>query len=689
MTERLFTAYQVADLLGRPRHEVQAWIESGRLASQRLPTGAVRISEMQLVRFLRQEGIDIGAIVAETLESEQKEKPDQTPEPAQQQHRERPETPYRPVTATSSLPPRMAMAAAPPAPIADLAHKAPGTATQLSAPAPDAPSRSDRPQHVYSSFNDTIGYDPAPDAPAPATMTEQPPGDVSEPDGADGPPTPDEPVVEQPPQPDEPVVETRDEPADAEDAAAPGDVVEATLVETPDEPADAEDAASSPADVADETPEPKAVPRAEPAEPHDEPTGQGQARTAPQPAPAPRRRRTLTRAPDPVKVSAQVARALVADAVARGASAIHLTENGKDMTLRLRLNGVLEERANFKRKLPKGLAPKLLDEFRSMASLDGEAGGHQRGHFEMTVSRRTIGLTVSALSTVGGREVVVQLHDASVSRKALTQLGLVARDAHAIERMLDRPFGLIVVAAPPRHGSAELLAAMTARQADGRRGVLALTRSPDQAGHNATHCRCGGRDGMAWEAALWAAGDHDCDVVAVDDVGDPATAAAAVEAALAGRMVLAGMRAQSSLEAIRLLVRMGVGPWQLASTLLGTVALRTVPTLCLDCRKPARPAKKHVSALGLTGRDVDFETFTPRGCEKCGSSGYVGRAVLADVWPTDEALADAIRDGAEAEALAAAATQSFGADLLSAAIDRARKGQVALADLVRAGLAGA
>ena len=704
MMERLFTAYQVADLLGRPRHEVQAWIESGRLASQRLPTGAVRISEMQLVRFLRQEGIDIGAIVAETLEAEQQqETPAQTPEPAPQQNREQPDTSYRPITGAGSLQPRMAMASAAPTAIADQTQEPPETAVQSPDPAPDAARRSDRLQHVYSSFNDTIVHDPAPDSPATAAITESPrddtpaddthesgapaplpPADAAEPeptdDRTDAPPEPDEPIVEQTPAPEESV--------DADDVSAPGDAIEAPVVETPDEPADADDAAPSGADVADVTPEPESVPPDEPAQPDDQPTDEPEAQATPQPEPepAPKRRRTRTKAPDPARVSAQVARAVVADAIARGASAIHLRENGKDMTLHLRLNGALEERANFKRRLPKGLAPKLLDEFRAMANLDGDAGGHQCGHFEMTVSRQTIGLTVSALPTVGGREVVVRLGDAPASRKALTALGLAARDAHAIEQMLDRPFGLIVVAAPPRHGSGELLGAMTARQADGRRGVLALTRSPGPAANNTTACRCGGRDGMAWDAGLWAAADHDCDVVAVDDLGDPPTAAAAVESALEGRIVLAGMRAESSVEAIRLLLRMGVGPWQLASTLLGTVAMRTVPMLCADCRKPDRPARKHLSALGLPERNVDFETFIPGGCEKCGDTGYRGRAMLADVWPADEALADAIRDGAGAEALAAAAAQSGRPDLLEAALDRARKGQVALADLVRAGL---
>ena len=623
MTERLFTAYQVADILGRPRHEVQAWIESGRLASQYLPEGAVRISEMQLVRFLRQEGIDIAAIVGETLQAKPHEPlGDDEHRPAAQLQKLQapPDISYRPAPTGNDIQPRMAMAA----------------------PLPAAPADSTT--------------DDATDEQAPPT----------EPENLQAPP-PDEPA---PDQDDLPAADDDDESPPAPATPAPTEVQDGT--ETPIS--------------TDETPATDDAPADEPAEPHDrapdEPEGPDRATARA----APRRPRVHATSADPARASAQVARALVADAAARGAQAIHLQANGQDVTLSLRLNGMLQEKTSFKRRLPKGLAPGLLDEFKSLAKLDDQTPGPQRGQFEMTVSKRTIALTVSAMPTVDGQELVLKLSDPSVPCKPLAALGLAHRDAQALEEMLDRPFGLIVVAAPPRHGTAEMLRAMTARLADGRRGVLVIERTGGTDILNATQCRGGGRDGMAWDQAVWAAEDHDCDVVAVGDIGDPSTAAAAVDSALAGRMVLGGMRAGTCVEAIRLLMRMGVRPWPLASTLVGTVALRTVPALCTDCRKPTRAAKKHLAALGLTGRDMDFETFISRGCEKCGNTGYRGQAMLAAVWAADEALADVIRDGAAAEALADTEARATGADLLATALDRARKGLVALEDLVRAGL---
>lgn len=71
MTDRLFTAYQVADLLGVTPTEVAQWIQKGWLPYQRLPEGPVRIREKGLIQFLRDRGIDLEAILAKAVVSEQ------------------------------------------------------------------------------------------------------------------------------------------------------------------------------------------------------------------------------------------------------------------------------------------------------------------------------------------------------------------------------------------------------------------------------------------------------------------------------------------------------------------------------------------------------------------------------------------------------------------------------------------
>ena len=78
MTGRLYTTYQVAELLGSPPEAVVGWMKKGILPFQRMNDQSIRVSEKHLVQFLRRQGIDISALMAQAATRE-KETPQQQP----------------------------------------------------------------------------------------------------------------------------------------------------------------------------------------------------------------------------------------------------------------------------------------------------------------------------------------------------------------------------------------------------------------------------------------------------------------------------------------------------------------------------------------------------------------------------------------------------------------------------------
>jgi len=76
VAERLYNTYQVASLLGVTPGTVSQWIRNGQLEFQTVGDNQVRISQEQLVAFLKARGLDVEEVIAKaTLEP-------QTPEPA-------------------------------------------------------------------------------------------------------------------------------------------------------------------------------------------------------------------------------------------------------------------------------------------------------------------------------------------------------------------------------------------------------------------------------------------------------------------------------------------------------------------------------------------------------------------------------------------------------------------------------
>ena len=605
MQERLFTAYQVADLLGATPGVVAGWIQDGRLISQRLPGGSRRISERQLVQFLRHEGIDFEQILADVATEEESN------------------------TGQSSSCESQAVAvvARPDAP-PEVVSPAERAALQL--------PRSD--PSVFTSASES--------APAEPTISQGP--------------------------------------AESVDVELPEAFLTPEPVETdPPEAAIAPDPAPAPVE-AEAEPQPAALAPDAPemAPPHeDEPV-------APPTKRKPARRKAKSRQRSGHKKAqspAQMARAIVDDALGRGATAIHIEADDDDAFLRLRLHlrlgGRLQQAAGPAKKAGAG----LIDHFMSLASLDGPARTPQSGEFDMGSANKATHVRMSAVRTPRGCKLVLRVTAARAGRGGLSQLNLSRDDTKAMVDLLARPFGLMILSAPPRSSSELTLGAVAGHLAASGRSVFYLARGEREPIDGVTYCTCSSATGTSWSAGLTAGIAQDADVVAIEDITDPATARAAVEAASAGAMVIGVVRSSSPAQALTMLAKMGVEPWALTSVLTAVLEQRSVRTLCEDCRKRSRPQAGALSKLGLDRKQVDKSLYAAGGCDKCNSSGYLGQTVLLTVTPVDESLGDVIRDAPGEQALHDA-IRSHTPGLLARGLELLNDGATTLDELIRAQL---
>ena len=93
---------------------------------------------------------------------------------------------------------------------------------------------------------------------------------------------------------------------------------------------------------------------------------------------------------------------------------------------------------------------------------------------------------------------------------------------------------------------------------------------------------------------------------------------------------------------------MDIDPFNFADALLGILAQRLVRTLCKDCKEEYAPTQEEFAELmeeyGLEYWDTlgityspDFKLYRPKGCAKCGNTGYKGRMGIHELLvATDE-----------------------------------------------------
>ena len=380
---------------------------------------------------------------------------------------------------------------------------------------------------------------------------------------------------------------------------------------------------------------------------------------------------------------AQVAEAILQDAVAKRATHIHLDPCRDGLTLRARIDGVLYEKGNFRERLPKPVAAGLIAHFKALGGMKTEKMPRlQTGLFDSSIEGREVGFRLAIWPTVQGEKLVIRVDDHAGDVLALSQLGLGETEQSRLRRLLREPCGIILIVGPPGNGRATTLQAMLGELSSPTLDIVVLETEEITRLEGVTRCRIGGEQGVTAAEALRASRLQDADVIAVEQIADRASAAAAVEAAADGRLVLGSLLGKGSMDALEMMLEASER-WPLASTLLAVISQRTVRKLCPKCKEQTNPDPDLLAELNLQAAEVDFPVYRPGGCQECSQTGYAGRTGLFSVLHVDETIAAMLRKGADTGEIELAAVRARMKTLRQAKLDKLREGIASLEELAR------
>ena len=638
MSQRLYTLFQVADLLGSTLGEVESWISKGWLPCRQMPEGSVRVSEEGLVRFLESQGIDLGEVMSRIAQSEAIPS---APDPAADTPVEKDE--HGPDESDHRQPPAIVV--------------------HPHLPEVTPPAWADSPR-------------PSPALPAPTAPRAIPP----DPDPAQDP----QPVAEDKPADEADVPDAEPEPQPVAEETAEPPTTEAVDVVTVDPAVGAGVKETASAEIAEHAPAPEAV--ASQAVEQD----QGDASAKDSPAddipsdtvPAedgPAEEEPVEVSPrDPVR---QVIETVLDGALDRQASHIHLVSDREGLSLRLRIDGVLQDKSSFRRHLPAGLGPAVMAELLSAAGVDAaETRRPMRGVFSRTAGDRDVEFVLDTTPTIQGRRVVIHVHDPRRSLPGLTELGLSSADRSRLESLLSAQAGLVMVAGPPRSGRMTTLRALAMALREMERDVVTVERSAEVIVPGVCRSVADACAGFSCAEAIDALARQDPDVIVVEGLVRSDAVQAAVEAARDGVLVLAAVNA-STARAAALATEMGADPYDVAEALLAVVEQRLVRRLCPECTRTSSLPRELPAGLGRA--ELCFPVFESAGCQACRRIGYKGRTGLFSVLEVDESIAPVIRRAGSADDIVRAARQA-GAQTIADAIVRAlREGVTSIAEVQR------
>ncbi len=335
------------------------------------------------------------------------------------------------------------------------------------------------------------------------------------------------------------------------------------------------------------------------------------------------------------------------------ASDIHLEPFEHEFKVRYRVDGSLFE----VEAPPLSLAPALVSRVKVMASLDiAETRVPQDGRIELSLGGRPIDLRVSTLPTVHGESAVLRVLDRSVVSLDLAKLGLRDDDRAAIEALLQRPHGILLVTGPTGSGKTTTLYSALNRLNDVETKILTIEDPVEYDLDGIVQIPVNEEIGVTYAAVLRTMLRQDPDIVLVGEIRDKETAQIAVEAALTGHLILSTLHTNDAPSTITRLVDIGVPPYLIVSTLEAVIAQRLVRSICPRCREEYEPTTEVLREIGLEPEAVAGRRLARgRGCEACNWSGHKGRRAIFEIMPLDERLRQLILDGVPTQEVRAAA----------------------------------
>ena len=349
---------------------------------------------------------------------------------------------------------------------------------------------------------------------------------------------------------------------------------------------------------------------------------------------------------------------IISRAIESRASDIHIEPFEKELRLRYRVDGVLQNMD----PPPNALRAAIISRIKLMAKLNiAERRLPQDGRIKLKVLGREIDLRVSTLPTMYGESVVMRILDRSNSSLIdLRRLGFPDDLYEKICQMTSKPHGIFLVTGPTGSGKSTTLYSALKRINIPDRKIITIEDPIEYQMDGINQIHVNPQIGLTFAAGLRHIVRQDPDVIMIGEIRDLETADIAIRSSLTGHLVFSTVHTNDAPSAVTRLVDMGVEDYLLASSLIGILAQRLVRVNCKQCKKAEQVPAGLLEEAGfdVTGLGEFIELQKGSGCKDCDCTGYESRIGIFELLDINDAMRHLIVKTADATVLKEEAVRS-------------------------------
>lgn len=372
--------------------------------------------------------------------------------------------------------------------------------------------------------------------------------------------------------------------------------------------------------------------------------------------------------------------AILTDAVHRGASDLHFEPEPLFLRIRYRIDGKMVQIRSIHRDYWSAIAVRI----KIISGMNiAESRKAQDGHINSEILGRKIDFRVATQPTINGENIVMRILDEKQSIVSLETLGFNESSRNLVNRLLQKPEGMIIMTGPTGSGKTTTLYTLLSMINSIDKNIMTLEDPVEYHIPLIRQSNIRPESGVDFAAGVKAILRQDPDVILIGEIRDKDTAVTAIQAAMTGHQVFSSLHTNDAISAIPRLMNIGVPNYLMSGSLTGVIAQRLARKLCVHCKVEYELDAFGKRLLGPNHSNTN-KLFKAVGCPKCSNLGYKGRVAISEILVVDRELDELISTSASRNEILQHALQKGFKPMIEDGLQKVIDGVIDLKELMRA-----
>jgi type IV pilus assembly protein PilB len=381
----------------------------------------------------------------------------------------------------------------------------------------------------------------------------------------------------------------------------------------------------------------------------------------------------------------QIVNHIFTEAIAKGASDIHIEPYEDRARVRYRIDGILYEALTLPLKYKDGVISrvKVLTKM-DIAEKRLPQDGRIKIQMKLSGRMKNIDIRVSTTPTIFGEKVVMRLLDREGLMLDMAKLGFEPESLRKFEEAIFKPWGMILVTGPTGSGKTNTLYSAIGRINSPETNIMTVEDPVEFNIGGINQVQVHESIDLTFSSVLRSFLRQDPNIILVGEIRDNETADIAVKASLTGHLVLSTLHTNDAPSTIIRLIDMGIDAYLVATSVILIAAQRLVRRICPACKEPISIPPKALLNVGFSEEEAaSLKIYKGKGCPKCNNTGYKGRVALFEVMQVSPTIRDMILSGASVADIRKQSIDEGMQTLRQSGLTKIRNGVTTIEEVIR------